>query len=76
MDFGHRVWKFYSLWMLEEDGMIDIATILKLLDKILDLEKKVEEAIASEKDKGRRKKIAKAFKDRDRDALADLLFND
>jgi len=76
MEFGHRIWKHYSPGILEEEGMIDIATILKLLDKILDLEKKVEEAIASEKDKNRRKKIAKAFKDRDRDVLADLLFND
>jgi len=55
---------------------VDIATILALLDKILKLEKQVEEALASEKDKKRRKKIEEAFKKRDRDALADLFFND
>jgi len=55
---------------------VDIATVLALLDKILKLEKQVEEALASEKDKKRRKKIADAFKKRDREALSDLLFGD
>ena len=56
--------------------MSTILDLLKLLDRILDLEQKIEQVIASEGDKKRRKKIAEAFKKRDRDALADLLFND
>jgi hypothetical protein len=54
--------------------MSNISEILKILTTIIALEKKAEEAIASEKDKGRREKLAKAFKDRDRAAVADLLF--
>jgi hypothetical protein len=81
MEFGHRVWKFYSPGMLEEEGMIDIATILKLLDEGIKIEKKIEEAIASETDKKRRKKLEKAFKDKGlsvaerRALIADILFD-
>jgi hypothetical protein len=49
--------------------------ILDMLKKIMDLEAKVEEAIKSEKDKSKRKKLSKAFKDRDPDALRKLLFD-
>jgi hypothetical protein len=62
--------------------MGDLSSILKILDEILKLEKKAEEAIASEKDKGRREKIEKAFKDKNltteqrRALIADMLFGD
>jgi hypothetical protein len=46
-----------------------------MLEKIIELEGKVEEAIKSEKDKSKRKKLQKAFKDRDPDALRKLLFD-
>lgn len=54
---------------------INLGEILKLLDKLTDLEKKVEEALANEADKKRRKKLLDAFKKRDLDALRDLLFD-
>jgi lipid II:glycine glycyltransferase (peptidoglycan interpeptide bridge formation enzyme) len=54
---------------------VSLSDILNMLQKIIDLEGKVEEAIKSEKDKKRRKAIAKAFKDRDCDALRKLLFD-
>ena len=54
--------------------MTDLAEILKILDVIIQLEKKIETAIAAEKDLARREKIAKACKDRDVDALRKLLF--
>jgi hypothetical protein len=52
-----------------------IADILKIIQQIIDLEKKVEETIADEKDKARREKLAKAIKDRDLDAIRHLLFD-
>ena len=55
---------------------VDIAAIIKILEKIIALEGKVEDAIDSETDKKKRKKIEKAFKDRDCDALRDLLWDD
>jgi hypothetical protein len=55
--------------------MTDLLAIVKLLDEIIKMEKKVEMLIASEGDKKRRKKLEKAFKDRDRAAVADVLFN-
>jgi hypothetical protein len=58
----------------EVGQMTDLTEILKILDVIIQLEKKVETAIASEKDTNRREKIAKAIKDRDCDALRKLLF--
>jgi hypothetical protein len=54
--------------------MSNLAEILKILDVIIQLEKKIETAIVSEKDTNRREKIAKAIKDRDSDALRKLLF--
>ena len=54
---------------------MNIADILKLVQQIIDLEKKVEEAIADEKDKARRAKLAKAIKDRDLDAIRHILFD-
>jgi hypothetical protein len=54
--------------------MTDLTEILKILDVIIQLEKKVEMAIASEKDTNRREKIEKAFKARDLAALRDALF--
>jgi len=74
-EFGHRVWKYFVREFGERRMGADIALILEMLDKVLKLEAKIEEAIASEKDKGRRKKLEKAFKNRDRDAVAALLFD-
>jgi len=53
---------------------ITIGQILEILDKILRLEKKAAAVIASEKDVRKREKYEKAFKNRDRDAIAALLF--
>jgi len=55
--------------------MTDLLAIIKLLEEIIKMEKKVETLIASEGDKKRRKKLEKAFKDRDRAAVADVLFD-
>lgn len=54
---------------------INISEILKALDAIIKLEKQISEAVANEKDKKRRKKLAKAIADRDVDALRKLLFD-
>lgn len=54
---------------------IPLKDILAAIEKILALEAQVETAIKSEKDKNRREKIAKAFRDRDLDALRALLFD-
>jgi hypothetical protein len=54
---------------------MDLKEILSLVAKVIELESKIETAIASEKDKNRREKIAKAFKDRNLDALRELLFS-
>jgi len=54
---------------------VDLKSILEMLEKIIALEAKVEEGIKSEKDKIRREKIRKAFKDRDAAALRDLIFD-
>ena len=60
--------------------MSDLSKILALLEEALRVEKKIEEAIASEKDIGRREKIEKAFKDKNltadqrRALIADLLY--
>jgi hypothetical protein len=53
---------------------VSLAGILGVLEKIIELEGKVEEAIKNEKDKKRRKAIADAFKKRDCDSLRKLLF--
>jgi hypothetical protein len=61
--------------------MSDLSAILKILEEIIRLEKKVEETIASETDKSRREKIEKAFKDKNltteqrRILIADILYN-
>ena len=61
--------------------MSDLSKILNLLEEAIRMEKKVEEAIASEKDKGRREKIEKAFKDKNltsderRALIASVLFD-
>ena len=60
--------------------MSELGDILKILTEIIALEKKIEEAIASEKDTDRRKKLEKAFKDRGlstderRALIADILY--
>jgi hypothetical protein len=54
--------------------MSDLSSILKILEEIIRLEKKAEKIIASEKDKNRREKIEKAFKDRDGSIIRDILF--
>ena len=52
----------------------DLSEILKILDVVIQLEKKIETAIEGEKDIKRREKIAKAYKERDLVALRELLF--
>lgn len=58
---------------------MSITDILKIVQQIIDLEKKVEEAIVDEKDKARREKLAKAIeeaiKNRNLDPLRHLLFD-
>jgi hypothetical protein len=54
---------------------IALKDILALLEKIIDLEAQIETAIESEKDKDRREKYTKAFRDRDLNALRTLLFD-
>lgn len=51
-----------------------IQEALKMLDVLIQLEKKIETAIAAEKDVKRREKLEKAFKDRDLAAYRDALF--
>ena len=61
--------------------MSDLSAILKILEEIIRLKKKVEETIASETDKSRREKMEKAFKDKNltteqrRILIADILYN-
>ncbi len=55
--------------------MADLTEILKILDVIIQLEKKIETAIASEKDENRRKKIVKAYKNRDLAAMRELILS-
>ena len=61
--------------------MSDLSKILALLEEALRIEKKIKEAIASEKDKDRREKIEKAFKDKSlttderRALIASVLFD-
>lgn len=49
--------------------------ILVLVDRLIRLEKQIEEAIANEKDARKRKAYAKAYRDRDLDRLRELLFS-
>jgi hypothetical protein len=54
--------------------MPSLSELLKLLDKLISIEQQAEKIIKSEKDKARREKIAKAFKDRDGASLRDVIF--
>lgn len=53
---------------------IDVGKIIELVGKIVDLEKKIETAIASEKDARRRKRLLKACQERDINAIREILF--
>jgi hypothetical protein len=53
---------------------IDLAAILKALEEIMSLEKKIETAIQFEKDLKRRTKLLQAVKDRDIKAIQEILF--
>lgn len=55
--------------------MSSITDILAIIVGIINLEKQVAEQIAKEKDVARREKLKKAFKDRDLNAIRDLLFD-
>jgi len=52
-----------------------IAEILDLVGQVIKIEKKIEEAIANEKDVRRREALAKAIRDRDLNRLRELLFS-
>lgn len=54
---------------------MELQEILKLVDKVIDLEAKIEEAVKAERDAKKRKKIREAVAARDRDKLHDLLFD-
>lgn len=53
---------------------VSLATILKIIDEILTLEKKMRVAIESESDARRRKALLKACKDRDLTRVKELLY--
>jgi hypothetical protein len=53
---------------------IDLAAILKLIEEGIALEKKIEAAIASEKDLKRRAILQKAYLDRDTAPIKELLY--
>ncbi len=53
---------------------VNLGEVIRLLEKLINLEEAIEEAIENEKDKKRRKKILAAVERRDLDALRDLLF--
>jgi hypothetical protein len=57
----------------EVGQMTDLTEILKILDVIIQLEKKVEVAIAAEKDTNKREAISKACKERDVKKLRELI---
>jgi len=52
-----------------------ITEILKLLQGIVDLEQKLEKAIAAEKDARRREKLLKACKERDLETIREILYS-
>jgi len=54
---------------------MNLADILKIVQQLIDLEKKAEEAIADEKDRVRRKRLASAIAGRDLDAIRHILFD-
>jgi uncharacterized protein YjaG (DUF416 family) len=53
---------------------VSIAEILKLIEGVIDAEKKIATAINSEKDAARRAKLLKACKDRDLEAIKEILY--
>lgn len=53
---------------------VTLGDILHLLNALIALEQKIEEAIDKEKDKKRREKIVKAIRSRNSTALCELLF--
>ena len=55
--------------------MSDIKKILRLLDKLVDLEETIENEIKKERDAKRRNDLRKAIRDRDVRAIRDRLFN-
>ena len=52
----------------------DINKILELVGKVVELEKKIETAVASEKDARRRERLLKACQERNVDAIREILF--
>jgi hypothetical protein len=55
--------------------MVSLQDLLVLVSQLITVERKIEEALATEKDKARRKKLAKAIEKRDLAAIRDLLFD-
>ncbi len=55
--------------------MSDLSTILKLLDKLVELEGLIETKINQVSDVKKRKAVREAFKKRDSNALRKLLFD-
>jgi hypothetical protein len=55
--------------------MVSLSDLLVLVSQLITVERKIEEALATEKDKARRKKLAKAIEKRDLAAIRDLLFD-
>ena len=54
---------------------VDLPTILKLIDEILTLEKKVATAVSAEADARRRAKLLKACQDRNLEAIKEILYD-
>lgn len=55
--------------------MADLSSIVKLLEKLIEIERLIEIKIGQVKDVKKRKKISEAIKARDRDTLNQLLFD-
>ena len=53
---------------------VNIALVLKLIDEVLAAEKKITTAVSSEKDAARRAKLLQACKDRDLEAIKEILY--
>lgn len=53
----------------------DAAKILRLLEKLMNIEEKISTEIKKEKDAKRREKLLDAVKDRDASVIRDLWFN-
>ena len=54
---------------------VDIAAIIKLLERIVELEATLSASIAAEKDSRRRERLLKACQERDIDAIREILFS-